>query len=475
MNPFHLAIQVRDIEEARRFYISILGCKEGRSADSWVDFDFYGHQLARGIGLLLSIGTLVLLWLAYRRLSPDDNAPLVLAFLFILLAPGFHVFATAGLEGPLLSFLLVGGIVLTLRGSRLTAAAVFGLAGITRPEGPLLALLWLLATIRPRPSIAEIVKKELPAFAAMVAPILCWQVFRLAYYGAWIPNTALAKAPGVFAEFISLPDYAAPWIIALGGPALLLLWFVLPPREEPIRNLERMCLAVVGGMTVFVIYAGGDWMTFGRFIEPVWPVIALVFPLWLSDAWKHTASTASLRFRKILPAVPALAIIGCSVIAWYPSVGSYVRNERMTMLMRGTDQIAVGDWIARNIAPEATIATGRLGGISYAAMNNVVWDWFGLTDAEEAKYIRRRRPGDLEDDPVFSRKPDVIAAIDAPAQWSYRRTIPFVKYLDSNYVFMMSFPQGRYGSVDLWLRKDRIDQILLTRSSFVLPPASKKP
>lgn len=43
--PFHLAIEVRDIPEAREFYGNILGCPEGRSDTSWVDFNFFGHQL----------------------------------------------------------------------------------------------------------------------------------------------------------------------------------------------------------------------------------------------------------------------------------------------------------------------------------------------------------------------------------------------------------------------------------------------
>lgn len=43
-DPFHLAIQVRDIDEARRFYGEFLGCPEGRSSEAWVDFDLYGHQ-----------------------------------------------------------------------------------------------------------------------------------------------------------------------------------------------------------------------------------------------------------------------------------------------------------------------------------------------------------------------------------------------------------------------------------------------
>jgi extradiol dioxygenase family protein len=44
LTPFHIAVQVRDIAEARHFYGHILGCSEGRSAPQWVDFNLYGHQ-----------------------------------------------------------------------------------------------------------------------------------------------------------------------------------------------------------------------------------------------------------------------------------------------------------------------------------------------------------------------------------------------------------------------------------------------
>ena len=44
LTPFHVAVQVRDIAEARRFYGAVLGCTEGRSAPEWVDFNLYGHQ-----------------------------------------------------------------------------------------------------------------------------------------------------------------------------------------------------------------------------------------------------------------------------------------------------------------------------------------------------------------------------------------------------------------------------------------------
>lgn len=41
---FHLAMPVHDLAAAREFYGGLLGCPEGRSADTWVDFDLYGHQ-----------------------------------------------------------------------------------------------------------------------------------------------------------------------------------------------------------------------------------------------------------------------------------------------------------------------------------------------------------------------------------------------------------------------------------------------
>lgn len=53
--PFHLAFPVRDLEEARSFYVGLLGCGTGRESDRWIDFDFHGHQIV-------------------AHLSPEDTA-----------------------------------------------------------------------------------------------------------------------------------------------------------------------------------------------------------------------------------------------------------------------------------------------------------------------------------------------------------------------------------------------------------------
>lgn len=47
---FHLAYNVTDLDATRAFYGDVMGCREGRSTDTWVDFDFFGHQISMHLG-----------------------------------------------------------------------------------------------------------------------------------------------------------------------------------------------------------------------------------------------------------------------------------------------------------------------------------------------------------------------------------------------------------------------------------------
>jgi uncharacterized protein len=56
LTPFHIAFPVDDLAAAREFYGGVMGCPEGRSAETWVDFDLFGHQIVahlapRGAGV----------------------------------------------------------------------------------------------------------------------------------------------------------------------------------------------------------------------------------------------------------------------------------------------------------------------------------------------------------------------------------------------------------------------------------------
>ena len=52
MSSFHYAFKVKDLTSTRKFYINILGCKEGRSTNTWIDFDFFGNQLSAHISTI---------------------------------------------------------------------------------------------------------------------------------------------------------------------------------------------------------------------------------------------------------------------------------------------------------------------------------------------------------------------------------------------------------------------------------------
>ena len=55
MSIFHFAFNVIDLDQTRAFYRGLLGCAEGRSTETWVDFDFFGHQLSCHLGTPLAV------------------------------------------------------------------------------------------------------------------------------------------------------------------------------------------------------------------------------------------------------------------------------------------------------------------------------------------------------------------------------------------------------------------------------------
>ncbi len=75
MPPSHLAIPVREVEEAGAFG-GLLGCPAGRSADAWADFDFFGHQLVCHLDVRGQVGAQATLFF----LDPSGNAIEIKAF-----------------------------------------------------------------------------------------------------------------------------------------------------------------------------------------------------------------------------------------------------------------------------------------------------------------------------------------------------------------------------------------------------------
>jgi arabinofuranosyltransferase len=393
--------------------------------------------LARIIGILLALGTYVLAWRIVRE-QTESVIALVALVVVLIVSPGFLYFAGAGLESPLLQFLLVLAVWFEHREKHEVASLAFGLAAIVRPEAILYALVWL----------AWVWVKNLDRFALhailTLSFVIAWEIFRLSYYETWLPNTALAKSWLGIQDlgFRQLARYIVPPFMALCA-----LWFTrrrIQRREIP--KILSLILLLISAGVIFVVYAQIDWMFFGRFVQPVAPLIAIAVALYVG----------SLELPRRV-AVQTIALLFLAQVAcWLPQCIRYYNDEGFSMLMRGTDPVMAGKWLRAHFPSDLTLATGRLGALAFTNMNRTVWDFDGLTDREQAIFNHTSQVGPS---PIARRRPDIIAEVDVPASWSYRNDTTEIRELESQFELVKRFPQGNFGTMDIWLRKEQSRRI----------------
>jgi len=364
----------------------------------------------------------------------------------LLVFPGFHVYATSGLETPLLMLLLTVGTVASLgqRNPTTLASLSFGCAAITRPEGLLYGLFWFENPFR-----------AFGQLAILIAPFVAYQVFRVTYFETWLPNTFRAKLPGTWGTFFGL-EYLGQAATAVGWPFLLALVFRVRRVRGDLEDFRRVFRATIGPLLagiLFVIYAWGDWMPFSRFLAPLWPSAALVVASWLLTLSRSMSRIP--RKAEWIAALLTVFVAASTLGAYAPQIQRYVRNDGLdSMLMRGEDALTVGVWLSKTVKPGSTVRTARLGGMSYAAPELTFWDENGLTDRAQALWISEGRVGGLSSSPVRAREPDVVAALLVPAKWSYTEDKALLEWLRTKYSLVSKFPQGNFGEVHVWIFKN---------------------
>lgn len=219
----------------------------------WPDLD--PLLAARAVGVLLYMGTVALAaTLAGRVAGERPTVAAAVAAGLVLVSGNVAFHAMSGLETPLWVLLQVLAAVLVgarVRGAGVLLGAVAGALACTRPEGFLIGPLYLAARAwvsgrRPWAGAA--------LFAVAAVAVEAW---RLHTYGAWVPNTALAKAPSVTVGVYYLLRWAG---LALGVTGALALW---PAGGRWARALAGVTIVSVLATTL----TGGDWMIgYRRFI-----------------------------------------------------------------------------------------------------------------------------------------------------------------------------------------------------------------
>lgn len=87
LTPFHIAFPVHDLQQARSFYGELLGCREGRSSENWIDFDLFGHQIVAHLRPASSTAS------GAQHSHVDGHNVPIPHFGVVLDMPTFHAFA----------------------------------------------------------------------------------------------------------------------------------------------------------------------------------------------------------------------------------------------------------------------------------------------------------------------------------------------------------------------------------------------
>jgi tetratricopeptide (TPR) repeat protein len=383
----------------------------------------------------------------------------------------YAMWTTAGLETALFTFLVTLGLERGLapgvspRG-RLAAPLILALAAMSRPDGPLVFVLWFLIrafdTLRPTAEGDTSSRRTLVRDAVLfLAPLVPYGIWKLWYYGDLLPNTYYAKA-GFSAMYLSRGlEYAWDYVRAYAVWGLAPLLALLAVVQGGRRSLEAQLAFVWLGYAVYIVVIGGDVLHVHRFWLPILPLGCILVARGASVAGEWLAQRARWNPRRAPWPAAALIVV---VLGW-----SLAGNWRVVQGRRQLENGFVknmrqtGEWLHDNLPADAKIAITTIGAISYYS-DLVVIDMLGLTDREIARFPRMF--AGLEDswreikynaESVLRRRPDAILFSTGirPSSAAEKALYCYQIFYDSYYpLYFRSVPHRVNIQMALALRKD---------------------
>lgn len=428
-------------------------------------------------GSLLALGTLGLVSLLASQVAAEPatrRTAAIVCPLLLAASPAFALWSVSGLETPLFAFLILLGLLLLIgdvrrpgRGPRSPWA--FAALSLTRPEGfvfSLAALLWLLLLRRfgpppARPAGGWIARWSLIALAPPAGVTL----FRLVYYGQWLPNTVYVKAGGDLLrqslrglQYLYRFSNFAGYIVLL--PALP--WGLGRARRQWPLGLVAF---VAAAYLAFIVAAGGDWMPYFRFFAPILPLLFIVLGPAIIDLTQSTKSAASARPSRRLP---LFLLAGVLCLAQWLAAFDGLFVSGVGLARRGPAGWI--EFIKTNAAPGDIVAVVDAGQIGYETDLRLL-DMVGLLDPHIARLNPVRPPrlldpatgygyGKWDVDYILAADPAFIQAhVDLPyyrATGGYRSDWLGTDALLGDPRFLARYRLVEVGEDALFVRRDRL-------------------
>jgi hypothetical protein len=369
---------------------------EGYSCFSWVLLGALFEKLGVSsvvslplLGIGCGAATVAVVARAAQRWSASAAAGVVPGL--FLVSPGLAYYAGSGLETALYALLVALALVASLEGRPIATAVACALALLTRPEAAgLIALTLSIGVVR----AASAQRRAWYAAGACVFVVAAlYAAFKWSYFGALLPNTAIAKAPVLDQGF----SYVG---LCLIDPSLLLgLASVLLVRRARVMPRHLLCLGVAAVLVVGTIAEGGDWMPGNRLLLPAMVAVAPAL-----DVLRVALVQAS---RGLRVGLGLAAVLGVALFSY----GSAFDANLFAMTSESTARYEpLRDDVARAMQKSGVRSVGTLdiGRISYAVPELQLFDLGGLTDREVARLPGDYRSKQLPEALLQQRAPDAF-------------------------------------------------------------------
>ncbi len=370
------------------------------------------EQAAKAVGLLAGALALVLSWLLARRLVGNSGLGALIAPFHIAISPVLVQHAVNGLETAFFAVLLVGAVLLATGAPALWRRASFVvvlvLLAMTRPEGPLFALVILAVRGMQMRSNDRTWRPALLDAAAFGILFGAYFVWRWSYFGLLFPNTFYAKTQGGTHGLIDGAQYCLDFLRDSGG-VLFIALAAVPWLVGRAGGAHTIAMAVVLTGFGFAFVSGGDWMFNYRFFAHVLPVLAALIAAGF-DRIVALPQPGTLR------AVLAYATLAVVLMATHLSIANTELRIARTVLpaLAGHNYLSqnyeeLGTWFHDNTPPESSIAISDVGAVGYFSERHIL-DMFGLIDPHIA-HLRGRMHFKADPTYILSRRPDYIVLV----------------------------------------------------------------
>ena len=301
----------------------------------------------------------------------------------------FWLVAGNGLEGGLFAYLVVLATRKTVDAAEpRLIGGLLGLLFLTRPESLVILPVVLGYQMLARGGVGRARARRRAGLTAATAFAIVSgaTVWRLAYYGAPLPNSVAAKSvlsagpEALLANLASGLSYTVRFEIA---HAPLILGAALALILAPANRALWFCVLVVAAELPAVFVNGGDWMPHYRLLTVFAPVLAAPLAVCLSRAFEDwdTPGAARRRSAWVLALLTVSAVFMLSRSPWQTTPGPRFAFHPITSCYQ-----FMASRLKPHLAPDDIAAAEAVGLFGWILDETTIHDPLGLTSAHHARH-----------------------------------------------------------------------------------------